>query len=118
METVRSIDTAGFRQFTKSEAVAVIDAKTSKLSETFERELRDMQEKMHTTVREIVRDQLDLLTKRIEQNTNDIRTLMDRKRDRDFEERVEAITKKNAENIKLIDDNIKTLDKNLQSLTS
>ena len=65
METVRSIDTAGFRQFTKSEAVAVIDAKTSKLSETFERELRDMQEKMHTTVREIVRDQLDLLTKRI-----------------------------------------------------
>ena len=73
---------------------------------------------MHTTVREIVRDQLDLLTKRIEQNTNDIRTLMDRKRDRDFEERIEAITKKNTENIKVIDDNIKTLDKNLQNLSS
>tara|TARA_B110001450_G_C17316931_1_gene357783 strand:+ start:145 stop:501 length:357 start_codon:yes stop_codon:yes gene_type:complete len=118
METVKSIGTTGFRQFTKSEAVAVIDAKTSKLSENFERELRDLQEKMHTTVREIVRDQLDLLTKRIERNTNDIRTLMDRKRDRDFEERVEAMTKKNAENIKVIDDNIKTLDKNLQNLSS
>ena len=118
METVKSIGTTGFRQFTKSEAVAVIDAKTSKLSENFERELRDLQEKMHTTVREIVRDQLDLLTKRIERNTNDIRTLMDRKRDRDFEERIEAITKKNTENIKVIDDNIKTLDKNLQNLSS
>ena len=118
METVKSIGTTGFRQFTKSEAVAVIDAKTSKLSENFERELRDLQEKMHTTVREIVRDQLYLLTKRIERNTNDIRTLMDRKRDRDFEERVEAMTKKNAENIKVIDDNIKTLDKNLQNLSS
>ena len=70
---------SGFRTFTKSEAVAIMEAKTANVSETFERELRELQDKMHTVVREIVKDQLVLLSSRIEQNTSSIQQIICRR---------------------------------------
>tara|TARA_B110000879_G_C11126020_1_gene493968 strand:+ start:1098 stop:1457 length:360 start_codon:yes stop_codon:yes gene_type:complete len=117
MDTVQPIINTGFRQFTRNEAVAVMDAKTAKISENFERELRVIQEKIHTTVRELVRDQLELLSKGVGQNTADIRRILDRRRDENASnDGLEAIVRKNTENIKIIDSNIKTIDKNVQQL--
>tara|TARA_B100000780_G_scaffold161044_1_gene112524 strand:+ start:280 stop:762 length:483 start_codon:yes stop_codon:yes gene_type:complete len=103
---------SGFRQFTKTEAVAIMEAKTAKVSATFERELRAMQEKMHTTMREIVKDQLALLSNRIEQNAKDIRKLLDRK-DGDGDE-IRTLVNKNRENIEQLDSNIKTIDQEVR----
>ena len=111
MATIEPIK--GFRQFTKNEAVAVMDAKNAQLSEKIERELRDIQEKIHATVRETVRDQLDLLSKRIEQNTSDIRDMFKSAHDQEWKTKMEALITKNSENIQIIDGNIKTLDRSM-----
>lgn len=106
---------SGFRTFTKSEAVAIMEAKTAKVSETFERELRDMQDKMHAVVREIVKDQLSLLSNRIEQNANSIQQLVTR---RDVsEEEIKTLVKNNQLNISQLDSNIKTIDQNIREMT-
>lgn len=100
---------SGFHQFTKTEAIAIMEAKTARQSEIFERELRNMQDKMHTTAREIVKDQLVLLSNRIEQNTKNIQKLLNRSTTG-----LQTLIDKNTENIKLIDSNIKTLDQNIR----
>jgi len=104
-----------FRTFTKSEAVAIMEAKTAKVSEIFERELRNMQDKMHTNVREIVKDQLALLSSRIEQNAKDIQKVVNRKDVAN--EEIRALVKKNQQNIDQLDSNIKTLDHNIREMS-
>lgn len=91
-----------------------MDAKTSKISELFERELRIMQDKIHSNVREIVKDQLELLSSRIEQNAKDIRQLLCKHEDSGLR----AIVDKNAENIKLLDSNIKSIDQNIRDVVA
>lgn len=107
---------SGFRTFTKSEAMAIMEAKTAKVSETFERELRDMQDKMHTVVREIVKDQLALLSTRIEQNTSSIQKLITRT-DVSVEE-IKTLARNNQQNISQLDSNIKTIDQNIREMTA
>tara|TARA_B110001452_G_C15210933_1_gene420038 strand:+ start:1066 stop:1416 length:351 start_codon:yes stop_codon:yes gene_type:complete len=114
MSTIQPISGSGFRQFTKSEAVAIMEAKTAKISEIFERELRTMQDKMHSNVREIVKDQLELLSSRIEQNAKDIRQLLSTDSDRNLR----SLVDKNAENIKLLDSNIKSIDQNIRAVVA
>ena len=106
---------SGFRTFTKTEAVAIMEAKTANVSETFERELRDMQDKMHTVVREIVKDQLALLSSRIEQNTNSIQQIINRRNI--SEEEIKSLVKNNQENINQLDSNIKTIDHNIREMS-
>ncbi len=107
---------SGFRTFTKTEAVAIMEAKTAKVSETFERELRDMQDKMHTIVRELVKDQLALLSSRIEQNTNSIQQIINKRNI--SEEEIKSLVKNNQENINQLDSNIKTIDQNIREMTA
>ena len=116
MEKVQPL--SGFRQFTKTEAVAIMEAKTSKLSATFERELRNIEEKIRSDVRETVKDQLELLLRRIEQNATDIRSLMGKQVDEVWKKQLDATVQKNTENINLIDNNIKSLDNNIRSIAS
>lgn len=108
---------SGFRTFTKSEAVAIMEAKTAKVSETFERELRDMQDRMHTVVREIVKDQLALLSSRIEQNVRDIQKIV-RTSGGQTQEEIRALVEKNRQNINQLDSNIKTMDQNIRELAA
>ena len=112
MATIEPI--TGFRQYSRSEANAVIDAKNAKLSEKIERELRDMQEKIHDTVRETVRDHLDMLSKRVEQNANDIREMYKTSRDEEWKKKMESLIKHNTENIGIIDSNVKELSRTIQ----
>tara|TARA_B110000091_G_C13359003_1_gene287472 strand:- start:58 stop:396 length:339 start_codon:yes stop_codon:yes gene_type:complete len=112
MATIEPIK--GFRQFTKNEVVAVMEAKNAKLSEKIERELRLMQEKIHETVRESVRDQIELLNKRIERNSSDIRDMLKSSHDEQWKTKLEGLIQKNTENIKIMDNNIKTLDRSMQ----
>jgi len=107
MATIERIQ--GFRQFSKNEAEAVMDAKNAKMSEKIERELRNLQEKLHQTVRETVRDQLELLSKRIEQNSSDIRDIFKSAHDEQWKCQIEALIKKNTDNIQIIDGNIKRM---------
>ena len=97
-----------------------MEAKTAKVSATFERELRDMQATMQTTVREIVKDQLVLLSNRIEQNAKDIRKLLTHPQSTGLQEStgLQALVNKNAENINLLDSNIKTLDQDITEIRS
>lgn len=115
METVQPLP--GFRQFTKDEAVAIMDAKTSKMSEVLERELRTMQEEMQRSVREIIREQMQMLMHQVEKNTDDIRTLMNKPEPGSATE-LKAAVEKNAENIKLLDRNVKTLDANVRAMAT
>ena len=96
--------------------MAIMEAKTAKVSETFERELRDMQDKMHTVVREIVKDQLALLSTRIEQNTSSIQKLITRT-DVSVEE-IKTLARNNQQNISQLDSNIKTIDQNIREMTA
>jgi len=105
---------SGFRTFTKTEAVAIMEAKTAKVSETFERELRGMQDKMHTIARLLVKDQLALLSSRIEQNANSIQQIINRRNI--SEEEIKSLVKKNQENINQLDSNIKTIDQNIREM--
>ena len=105
---------SGFRQFSKGEAVAVIDAKNAQLSEKLERELRDMQENMHNIVREIVKDQMELLQQRVKQNTEDIRDMYKKSTDEEWKSKMEAMIRKNTENITIVDANIKSVTNSLQ----
>ena len=110
---------SGFRTFTKSEAVAIMEAKTARQSEIFERELRDMQDRMHTVVREIVKDQLALLASRIEQNTKDIQKVaLERPASLETQEEIRTLVKTNQQNISQLDSNIKTIDQNIRELTA
>jgi len=110
---------SGFRTFTKSEAVAIMEAKTARKSEIFERELRDMQDKMHTVVREIVKDQLALLSSRIEQNANDIQKVVRTSgASLETQEEIRTLVKTNQQNIKQLDSNIKTIDQNIRELAA
>ncbi len=95
MSTIQPISGSGFRQFTKSEAVAIMEAK-------------------HSNVREIVKDQLELLSSRIEQNAKDIRQLLSTDSDRNLR----SLVDKNAENIKLLDSNIKSIDQNIRAVVA
>ena len=92
-----------------------MEAKTAKVSEMFERELRNMQDKMHTNVREIVKDQLALLSSRIEQNAKDIQKVVNRKDVAN--EEIRALVKKNQQNIVQLDSNIKTIDHNIREMS-
>lgn len=107
---------SGFRTFTKTEAVAIMEAKTAKVSETFERELRDMQDKIHSIVRELVKDQLVLLSSRIEQNANSIQQIINRRNI--SEEEIKSLVKNNQENINQLDSNIKTIDQNIREMSA
>lgn len=116
MSTIQPI--SGFRQFTRNEAVAIMEAKTAKISEMFERELRMMQDKMHSNVRDIVKDQLELLSSRIEQNAKDIRQLMPIADAGVQLKSLKSLVDKNAENIKLLDRNIKSIDQNIRDVVA
>lgn len=95
-----------------------MEAKTARQSEIFERELRDMQDKMHADVREIVKDQLSLLSNRIEQNTKDIQKIMrSGARSLETQEEIRALVNKNQLNINQLDNNIKTIDQNIRELS-
>lgn len=104
---------SGFRQFSKGEAVAVIDAKNAQLSEKLERELRDMQENIHSIVRGIVKDQMELLQQRVKQNTEDIRDMFKKSTDEEWKAKMEAMIRKNTENISIVDANIKSVSNSL-----
>tara|TARA_B110000091_G_C13807890_1_gene473439 strand:- start:919 stop:1266 length:348 start_codon:yes stop_codon:yes gene_type:complete len=114
IKTIQPI--SGFRQFTKDEVVAIMEAKTAKVSERLERELRTIQDRMHSDVREMVRDQLTLLTKQLEQNAENIRTMMLKRET--TEDKLRELVDKNAANIKLLDRNIKSLDQNLRTVVA
>lgn len=114
IKTIQPI--SGFHQFTKDEVVAIMEAKTAKVSETFERELRTIQDRMHSDVREMVRDQLTLLTKQLEENAENIRTMMLKHENK--EDKLRELVDKNAANIKLLDRNIKSLDQNIRTVVS
>ena len=105
---------SGFRQFSKGEAVAVIDAKNAQLSEKMERELRNIQESIHSTVREIVKDQMELLQQRVKQNTEDIREMYKKSTDEEWKSKMEAMIRKNTENIEIVDSNVKSVSRSLQ----
>ena len=95
-----------------------MEAKTAKVSEIFERELRNMQDKMHTNVREIVKDQLALLSSRIEQNAKDIQQIV-RTNGASLvaNEEIRELVKKNQQNIDQLDSNIKTIDHNIREMS-
>jgi len=105
---------SGFRQFSKGEAVAVIDAKNAQLSAKMEQELRSIQEGIHTTVREIVKDQMELLHQRVKQNTEDIREMYKKSTDEEWKSKMESMIRKNTENIQIVDANVKRVGQSLQ----
>lgn len=136
MESIKPI--SSFHQFGKNEALAIIDAKTSKVSEIFERELRDMQEKTHTTIRESIKEQIEFISQRIErnasdiqttdlkirasmkrqyeamaaniaQNTNDIRSLLGSSKNEGWQKEMEKKIQKNLDNIQVLDGNVREL---------
>ena len=79
---------SGFRQFSKGEAVAVIEAKNAQLNAKMEKELRSIQENVHATVREIVKDQMELLQQRVKQNTQDIRDMYKKSTDEEWKSKI------------------------------
>lgn len=103
-----------YRQFSKGEAVAVIDAKTAQLEGKLQRELREMQENMHGILRDIVKDQIQLLQQRVKQNTEDIRDMFKKSTDEEWKSKMEAMIRKNTQNISIVDANIKSVSNSLQ----
>ncbi len=98
---------SGFRQFGKGEAVAVIDAKNAQLSAKMEKELRELQDSIYATVREIVKGQMELLQQRVKQNTEDIRDMYKKSTDETWKTKMESMIRKNSENIQIVDANVK-----------
>jgi len=94
-----------------------MDAKTSKMSEVIERELRSMQDEIQRSVREIVREQMQMLLHQVEKNTDDIRALVN-KPGVATSSLLKAAVEKNADNIKLLDRNVKTLDANVRAMAA